>query len=203
MKSTQVAGRRLLPSSGRRTPGQARRKWVALCLCLGLIPFLTAGSRLQNQPKPDITSVVKVVNVLATVRNKKAEIVRNLTKDDFVLEEDDHPQTIKYFINENDLPLTLGLLVDTSMSQRRVLSAERTASYSFLDHMLHEDKDRAFVIHFDHEVEMLQDLTSSHKKLEASLDQLGRPQFSQTGSGGSSGSDPNSRGSGGGGGGGR
>ena len=184
MKSSQAASRRVKIPGGGSAQRQARGKWLALFLPLALIPFLAAGKPLQNQTKPDITSVVKVVNVLATVRNKKGEIVRNLTKDDFVLDEDDHPQKIKYFINENDLPLTLGLLVDTSMSQRRVLSAERTASYSFLDHMLREDKDRAFVIHFDHEVEMLQDLTTSHKKLEASLELLDTPDDDANNSGG-------------------
>jgi VWFA-related protein len=81
-----------------------------------------------------------------------------------------------------------------------VLDQERDASHAFLDHMLREDKDKAFVIHFDREVELLQDLTSSRQKLEASLHQLGRPQFSQTGGGGgSSGSDPDTGGAGGGG----
>src|SRR5271154_2095026 len=183
---------------GKSVSGSSRRKWLLLLLPFALIPFLAAtklpqdqtkppqdqAKPKQEQPKPDIKSVVKVVNVLATVRNKKGEIVRNLTKDDFVLTEDDNPQTIKYFIRENDLPLTVGLLVDTSLSQRHVLSAERTASYSFLDHMLHEDKDRAFVIHFDREVEMLQDLTSSHKKLEASLELLETPDEGGGNSGG-------------------
>ena len=97
-----------------------------------------------------------------------------------------------------DLPLTLGLLVDTSGSQRTVLGQERDASHSFLDHVLREDKDKAFLIHFDSEVELLQDLTSSRQKLEASLDDLGAPQFSQTRGGGGQGG-----GGGGGGGGGR
>src|SRR5208282_4426104 len=114
-------------------------------------------------------------------------LIRNLTKDDFALEQDGHPQTITYFAPDSDLPLTLGLLVDTSGSQRRVLDQERSASHAFLDHVLREDKDKAFVIHFDHEVELLQDLTSSRQKLEASLDQLGTPEFSQTGGSGSSG----------------
>jgi VWFA-related protein len=184
MKSTQTVDLGLKPSVGRSAPGLTSRKWLALCVCLALIPFLTAAKRLQNQTKPDITSVVKVVNVLATVRNKKGEIVRNLTKDDFAVDEDDHPQAIKYFVQENDLPLTVGLLVDTSRSQRRVLRAERDASYSFLDHMLHENKDRACVIHFDHEVEMLQDLTPSHKKLEASLQLLDTPDDDGNNSGG-------------------
>jgi len=71
---------------------------------------------------------VKVVNVLATVRDKKGQIIQNLNKDDFTLDEDGRPQTISYFSRETDLPLTLGLLIDTSMSQRRVLGQERTAS---------------------------------------------------------------------------
>jgi VWFA-related protein len=140
--------------------------------------------RAQDQPK--ISVEVKVVNVLATVRDKKGKIVSNLTKDDFVLEEDGKPQAITYFSRESDLPLTLVLLVDTSGSQRRVLDQERNASYSFLDQMMRE-KDMAFVIHFDSEVELLQDLTSSHKKLEDALGHLDELSCSSRG-GGSGGS---------------
>jgi len=85
---------------------------------------------------------VKVVNVLATGRDKHGNIVRNLAKDDFILEEDGHAQTIKYYLQEDNLPLTLGLLVDTSGSQRRVLGNERTASHTFLDHVVREDMDK-------------------------------------------------------------
>jgi len=143
---------------------------------------------------PQISVNVKVVNVLATVRNKKGEIVRNLTKDDFTLEEDARPQEIAYFSQETDLPLTLGLLVDTSGSQRRVLGQERDASSAFLDQVLRVDKDRAFLIHFDHEVELLQDLTSSRQKLEAALALIDSPQLhrSDQQDGGDSGSSPNS-----------
>jgi VWFA-related protein len=137
----------------------------------------------QTQQKPDISVDVKLVNVLATVRNKKGEIVRNLTKDDFTLEEDGRPQTIQYFSQESDLPLTLGLLVDTSMSQRSVLGQERTASYSFFDHILREDKDKAFLIHFDHEVELLEDLTSSRQKLESALELIENPERDSSGGG--------------------
>src|SRR5208282_4145963 len=101
------------------------------------------------------------------------------------LEEDGRPQTIHYFSPVTDLSLTLGLLVDTSWSQRRVLDEERAASKNFLLQGMHEGKDKAFLIHFDHEVELLQDLTSSGQKLEAALDLLQTPQFSQD-----SGSDP-------------
>ena len=76
---------------------------------------------------------VKVVTLPVTVRDKHGQIVRNLTKDDFLLAEDGHAQAIRYFAQESHLPLTLGLLVDTSLSERNVLDEERTASKSFLD----------------------------------------------------------------------
>jgi VWFA-related protein len=143
----------------------------------------------QTAPQTTIPVEVKVVNVLATVRKKHGEIVRNLSKDDFALEEDGRPQTIRYFAQETDLPLTLGLLVDTSGSQRRVLDQERSASRTFLDQVLRIEKDQAFVIHFDREVELLQDLTSSRQKLDAALQLLQTPQFSRQGDGSDS-SDP-------------
>ncbi len=136
-----------------------------------------------DQPVTTMSVQVKVVNVLATVRDKHGKIMNGLTKDDFTLTEDGRPQTIRYFSRETDLPLTLGLLVDTSMSQRRVLGEERSASQSFLAQMLREDKDKAFVIHFDREVELLQDLTASHEKLQAALESLEAPQFSRTSGG--------------------
>jgi VWFA-related protein len=142
----------------------------------------------QQTQTPTFSSDVKVVNVLATVRDKKGQIVSNLTKDDFKLEQDGHPQTIHYFAKDTDLPLTLGLLVDTSMSQRRLIDQERTASYGFLNDLMRVDKDKAFVIHFDWEIELLQDLTTSHEKLEAALEKLDTPQFNQaSGSGGGGG----------------
>jgi len=153
----------------------------------------TAGQQTtpsEQTQTPTFSSDVKVVNVLATVRDKKGQIVSNLTKDDFKLERDGHPQTIHYFAKDTDLPLTLGLLVDTSMSQRRLIDQERTASYGFLNDLMRVDKDKAFVIHFDWEIELLQDLTTSHEKLEAALEKLDTPQFNQAsgGGGGSGGS---------------
>jgi VWFA-related protein len=131
------------------------------------------------------SSDTSVVSVLATVRNHQGQIVRGLNKDDFALEEEGRPQVIRYFSQETNLPLTLGLLVDTSLSQRRVLGEERAASYSFLDRMLRE-KDLAFLIHFDREVELLQDLTSVRRDLETAMDKLQTPERPQwaRGSGG-------------------
>ena len=155
------------------------------CLAL-LMVLLLSAPMLPSQQTPTFSSDVKVVNVLATVRDKHGQIVNNLTKDDFKLEQDGQPQTIQYFAKDTDLPLTLGLLVDTSVSQRRLIDQERTASYGFLNDLMRPDKDKAFVIHFDSEIELLQDLTSSHDKLEAALDKLDMPQFDNS-SGGSSG----------------
>ena len=145
--------------AGRRTEDRGgisrleARGWLSLCLLLLVVCLSAPSWAQQSQQQPPTISVnVKVVNVLATVRTKHGEIIRNLTQDDFTLEEDDRPQTIRYFARETDLPLTLGLLVDTSMSQRRVLDQERSASSTFLDQVLRVDKDRAFVIHFDREV---------------------------------------------------
>lgn len=135
-----------------------------------LLAALGAGALLRGQDK--ITAEVNVVNVFATVHDKKGDIVRDLTKDDFKIEEDGRPQTVKYFSKESDLPLKLGLTVDTSPSQRRLLEQERGASYKFLDQVLREDKDLAFVLHFDAEVELLEDFTSSRKKLQSALNEL-------------------------------
>lgn len=150
--------------------------------CSKLIAYILIGllaaipGFAEPQKAPDSVSTiavdVKVVALPVTVRDKHGQIVRDLTKDDFILQVDSRPQIIKYFSQETNLPLTMGLLVDTSWSQREVLDQERNASRSFLDQMLVQEKDKAFLIHFDREVELLQDLTSHHEKLESALDLL-------------------------------
>jgi len=147
-----------------------RRSFLVSALLLN-----PAARLLRSGQDTTFSTDVKVVNVLVTVRDKHGQIIANLNKDDFTLEEDERPQAIRYFSRETNLPLTLGLLIDTSMSQRRVLGAERSASDRFLDQVLREDKDMAFVIHFDREVELLRDLTSSRKDLQAALSQLEMP----------------------------
>ena len=139
----------------------------------------------EGQPK--IAVDVKTVSVLATVRDKHGRIIPTLDKNDFELAEDGRPQTIDYFAHESDLPLRLGLLVDTSLSQRKVLDDERITSYSFLDQLLRQDKDLAFVIHFDKEVELLQDFTPSRPKLQEALQKLSTPQMGSGGGGNSGG----------------
>jgi VWFA-related protein len=127
------------------------------------------------QNKDSVATIAVNVNVVAlpvTVRDKHGAIVKDLTKDDFSLLESGRPQPIKYFSLESNLPLTMGLLVDTSFSQREVLDQERNASHSFLDQMLTQDKDKAFLLHFDHQVELLQDLTHKRDKMQSALDLL-------------------------------
>lgn len=131
----------------------------------------------QTTPTTTLQVNVKVVTMAVTVRDKHGAIVPNLTKDDFTLTEDGRPQTIKYFNHDATLPLTLGLLVDTSMSQRNALDAERTASQHFLDQMLTDAHDKAFLIQFDREVDLLADVTPDKGKLRAAVDQIGAPQF--------------------------
>jgi len=102
-------------------------------------------------------------------------------------------QTIQYFTQQSDLPLTLGLLIDTSGSERRNIPTERDASYKFLETVLRPEKDKAFIIHFDREVELLEDLTASRQRLEKALDllQASDPQQNQPSG---NGNDPNNNG---------
>ena len=156
-----------------------RRAFVA---AIATIP----AARFSPGQEPNFSAGVKVVNVFATVRDKKGEIVKDLKKEDFTLLKDGRPQKISYFAQQSDLPLTLGLLVDTSGSERRMIPTEQSASHKFLEQVLRPDRDKAFLIHFDHDVELLQDLTASRERLEKALDELQAAQASR-GSGGNQG----------------
>ncbi len=138
---------------------------------------------LKAQQTPTFSAEVKVVNVFATVHAKTGEIIRNLTRDDFAVFENGRPQKIRYFSQESDLPLTVGLLVDTSLSQTRVLEDERGASYRFLDQVLRQEKDKAVIVQFDQAVVIRQGLTSSHKDLEDTLSLLDSPNAEQASAG--------------------
>jgi VWFA-related protein len=143
-------------------------------LSIVLAPIVAAAPACAQQT-PTISTNVNLVNLLVTVRDQDGRIVNNLSADDFVLMEDGKAQKIRYFSRESDLPLTVGLLVDTSRSQRGVLGEESKASETFLDQVLREGKDQAFIVHFDTRVETLQGLTSSRSKLAAALDELTIP----------------------------
>jgi VWFA-related protein len=114
---------------------------------------------------------VSLVNILCSVRNKGNGLVGNLEKGDFQIFEDGKQMDIKYFTRETDLPLTIGLLVDTSKSQERLLDIERRAAYQFFSKVLRK-KDLAFLMQFGAEAELLQDDTNSPKLLQDGLNQL-------------------------------
>src|SRR5205085_3112409 len=88
------------------------------------------GAPAEDLPAP-IKVDVDVVNILASVRDKRGGLVANLEKNDFTILEDGKPQTIKYFTRETDLPLTIGLLVDVSRSQENLIGIERSAASQF------------------------------------------------------------------------
>ena len=149
----------------------------------------SAGEAKPASTAPTISVDARLVNIPVVVRDKKGALVQNLTKDNFILQVDSHTQTIRYFNIDKDLPLTLGLLVDVSQSQRDAIDDERAASSSFLDNMLTgpADRDKAFVVQFAHQTDLLQDVTGSKPKLQSALKQLDSPSFGSS-SGSSSGS---------------
>jgi VWFA-related protein len=141
--------------------------------------LFSAASLVARAQEPIFTSGVQVVNLLATVRDKKGVILRDLTRDDFKILEDGRPQKISYFTSETNLPLTIGLLVDTSVSQDRMIGAERAASFRFVDQVLRENKDHVFIMQFDLAVQTPQPLTSSRKDLSQALNFVDTPTRNQ------------------------
>jgi VWFA-related protein len=136
------------------------------------LPILIAISGLLlAQDLPTIKVDVDVVNILASVRDKRGALVGNLEKADFTVLENGKPQEIKYFARETDLPLTIGLLVDVSGSQRNLIEVERNAASRFFSEVL-RNKDQAFLISFGEESELLQDFTNSPRLLNEGLNRL-------------------------------
>ena len=129
----------------------------------------------QDQSKDSDQSVstmkvnVNVVNLFFNVKDKHGTLVPNLNRDNFQIFEDGKPQTLKYFAAETNQPLTLGILIDSSVSQERVLPMEQEVGAAFLKDVL-RPKDLAFVISFDVNVDLLQDYTNSSHELRAALD---------------------------------
>jgi VWFA-related protein len=142
-----------------------------------------AQSNGSHGPSPDQPATLKVqareVLLPVTVRDKHGALMSNLTAGDFSLSEDSRPQVIKSFTRESNLPFRLGLLVDTSRSVESAMDSERKAAEKFVDLMLPADPkdaktgDQAFLLHFDREVELLEDFTNSRDKLHHELDEMG------------------------------
>jgi len=130
-----------------------------------------AAQQTQDQEQEPVTTLrrdVNVVNLFFNVKDKHSALIPDLTKADFELYEDGKPQTVKYFSKETDLPLTLGMMIDTSPSQQRVLPMEQDAGAEFLHDVL-RPKDLAFLLSFDVEVDLLRDLTNNYKDIEHAM----------------------------------
>jgi VWFA-related protein len=143
---------------------------AVLCAAASLAFAQQDTAPKSDEPKPDETIKVNVnvVQLFFNVKDKHGTLIPNLNKADFDIAEDGKPQTIKYFNAETNLPLTLGILIDASGSQRNVIDMEKEVGGAFL-HQILTDKDEAFVISFDISVDLLQDFTRDTRRLQTAL----------------------------------
>ena len=145
-------------------------------IILGLIYLALAGlpGWAQEKPEQAPTATLKVstevVSVYTVVMDKKKHLIPDLTKEDFTVDEDGRPQEIRYFSRETDTPITMGIMVDTSPSQGKVLGIEQEEAKAFLQQVM-RPKDLAFVLHFDVDVELLQDFTADQRLLAHAIDE--------------------------------
>ena len=147
----------------------------ALLLLLWMLPV--AAQEQQGQPSqqqqdqdqgPTFKVDVNVVNLYFNVKDKHGALIPGLKKEDFQVVEEGAPQKIKYFNTESEQPLTLGILIDCSGSQQRVLPMTQDIGAQFVKEVLRQ-KDEAFVISFDIQVELLQDFTNDASRLQRAL----------------------------------
>ena len=127
-----------------------------------------AGGLLYAAPQGQIRVEVNLVSLFATVRDKHKAIVRGLNKDDFQVLEDGQAQEISYFSAESNLPITLGILMDTSGSETYLLSAEKEAASRFLGRLMRKG-DLAMVMSFDSDVDLLADFTADRARLDRAI----------------------------------
>lgn len=111
------------------------------------------------QSSQRIVQVVNLVDVLFTVLNRRNKLVPDLEKEDFKVFDEKSPQEIRYFSRQTDLPLRIGMLVDTSNSIRDRIKFEQDASINFLFSVLRHGRDEAFVMTFDDEPQVVQAFT--------------------------------------------
>lgn len=147
---------------------------LAICVVLVALFLPRHGFGQSGQPKdpqgqtPVIRKNINVVNVFFSVSNNHGAAGPDLSKDEFEVLENGRPQSIKYFAAQSDLPVTLGLLLDSSASMQRMLGEEKVAGADFLRQLITK-KDLAFIISFDVSVDLLQDLTSDLRLLRSGL----------------------------------
>jgi len=149
--------------------------FVAAALCFVPVRAQQSSQSAPSQQSEDnqkpgetLKVNVNVVQLFFNVKDKHGALIPNLTKDDFQIAEDSKPQTIKYFTAESNLPLTLGMMIDASGSQRNVIDMEKEVGGAFLKQIL-TDKDEAYVMSFDISVDLLQDFTRDTHRLQAAL----------------------------------
>jgi len=138
----------------------------------GQDPAKPAGQVLQSDEPTRITVDVTRVNLLFTVTDKKGRFITDLGKDDFEVVEGKRRQTISDFAAESDLPLRLGILIDTSNSVRERFKFEQEAAGQFVDSVMRTDLDKALVVSFDTSAELVSDLVNDTDKLTAAIRNL-------------------------------
>ena len=122
----------------------------------------------EQRPVATFKQTVSLVDLFFTVKDKNGNLVPHLNKEMCTVLEDKVPQTVKNFVAETNQPLTLGMLLDTSGSQQRVLPLEQDAGSQFLQQVLRQ-KDEAFLISFDVNIDLLQDYTNSPRMLSHAM----------------------------------
>jgi Ca-activated chloride channel homolog len=125
-------------------------------------PAAAPAEQQQQPPQKSQTTIpvtVNLVDVLFTVLDRRNKLVPNLEKQDFKVIDDNIPQDIRYFSKQSDLPLRIGMLMDTSNSIRDRLKFEQDAANNFLFSVIRRNKDQAFVMTFDDEPQLLQSFT--------------------------------------------
>lgn len=139
-------------------------------------PATTAANQQQDQTPsgkqkqpPKIISTTGLVHLVATVMDRHRNFVTNLNEDDFHVTEDGTQQKILFFGRETDLPLRIGLLMDTSNSIRPRLAFEQDAAIDFLNSVIRNGKDEAFLMTFDNEPEVIQDFTDDVGELSDAI----------------------------------
>ena len=130
--------------------------------------FTQEPAQQSDQQNPTIKSQVNLVNIFATVRDKKKQIIPTLKKEDFRIFENEQEQKVAFFSAETALPVTLGLLIDTSGSEQNRLPAEQEAATRFLNRVLRKG-DEAMVISFDVDVDLLSDFTDDRAQLDRAI----------------------------------
>jgi VWFA-related protein len=149
-------------------PALTPAAWAQLAPSPDEAPVSTAPAPPEEQSVATFKLTVNLVDVFFTVKDKAGNLVPHLTKDDCTITEDKEPQKLKSFMAETQQPLTLGILLDTSGSQQRVLPLEQEVGSQFLERVLRQ-KDEAFLLSFDVDVDLMQDFTNSARLLTRAM----------------------------------